>query len=341
MLFPGKNHSEFYRAFTDTPDSFHRYYRSWNRAPNQHRLIDRLRQYFSENSSTDHLVSSEDICLLSATALRNLKTFLTQECNFSTVAVVCFLREPLDYLNSSLQQYIKPGLVTLNEILSDSLESYQLQGCPEFNGGLENILTQIYFPVPDKLIEAFGSENIRFIKFENAVETGLVESLLVNLSDSKNLDISYTGQSNQSMSHESCLLLAEHNNRHPLLLDDKTLNDHRVTSRVASVLRGIPGRPARLINPSALDFDRINGGISRINSTVGFEVMAPILNIPDKYLDHDMFEFSEDAMAAIRKLTGKSGGHMPLTGGLKSTKHLQAINALIERKYRNRWWHPL
>ena len=224
-LFEGSNHSKLHRCFTDSPESFHRYYRSWNRNADQARIKQELKKHFLSKRDTIHLISSEDLSLLSEQSLSDLRDFLLKDCKISEITVVCFMRNPLDYLNSSLQQYIKPGLVTLDEIINDSFPSYRFQGFPEFCGGSMQILSHIYFPIPDKLVNVFGKENTRFFNFELSKKVGLVSSLFSCFLESSDNNWPRDIVFNVSMSHEACVLLAEYNNRNPFLLSDFRINN--------------------------------------------------------------------------------------------------------------------
>jgi hypothetical protein len=340
-LFEGSNHAQIHRSFIDTPEYFHRYFRSWNRDANQEQLKQKIKTYFLNHSELTHLVSSEDLSLLSEQSLSKLRNFLLDECKFSNITVVCFLRDPLDYLNSSLQQYIKPGLVTLNEILSDSFSSYRLQGFPDFHGDSQQILTKIYFSIPHKLLKIFGSDNTKFINFESATKVGLVHSLFSCFLHEDGEKWPKDTVFNVSMSHESCILLAEYNTRNPLLFSDYSLNTRRTKSRLVPVLRGISGRKPILINTASIDLNTVNNEIHKINALVGNEVMSPITGISKKYSEKRLLYFSEQAIENIVRLTRRSELQLPKSGGTLTLQDLENINRHLEIKYGKSWWQQL
>lgn len=338
-VFPGSNHGEFFRGFTDTPENFHRFYRNWNKNPNQAKVLEDLYKYFFKYREFNHLVSSEDISLLSEASLHSMRGFLTKSCGFSTVKVICFLREPLDYLNASLQQYIKPGLISLNEIIDDSFPSYRLQGSPQFSGGAQNILSHIFFTIPVKLINAFGPENTKFIKFETAAGNGLLNSLAKYIPSRSVLSLPKETYSNTSLSHESCLLLAEYNNRNRLLGPDNTVNKNRVANRVIRKLRSIKGRPPVLFHPAKISLNLINAEIQRTNIIVGYDILTPLADLPDKYKNNQFMLFSTTSVSSISSLLGSFVPDLPQGGGILTLEQLTTINNSFDRKFRKRLWN--
>ncbi|MGI9316594.1 MAG: hypothetical protein ACR2QW_04605 [bacterium] len=339
--FPGSNHGSFHRAFTDTPKSFHRFFRSWGETPNQAQIKAEIREYFLSHSEYIHLVSSEDICLLSEASLSSMHSFFARECGFSDVRIVCFLRDPLDYLNSSLQQYIKPGLVKLSELSNDSLLSYRFQGFPKLCGGSQSVLSDIYLPIPSKLVNVFGIDSVQFIKYEQVAGTSLVSSF-VKTAVGKNLILKPVAEhTNQSLSHESCLLISEYNDKHPLISQDLVLNRNRVESNVVKRLRKIKGRPPILIDPTNINLELINKEIERINSLVRSQILTPFDGIPDKYLNNELLSISDDSIFSISELLDLKPLKLPIAAGHITVDQIREINSLFEAKFPNRWWNSL
>ena len=300
-----------------------------------------MREYFSRHKNTTHLISSEDLSLLSERALKKLRDFLVDDCKCTDIDVVCFMRNPLDYLNSSLQQYIKPGLVSLDEIIRNSFLSYRFQGFPGFDGGSQEILSEIYFPIPRKLIRVFGNDNTRFLSFELSKNDGLVSNLLSWLpggsSENWPQDIIF----NVSMSHESCILLAEYNSRNPLFFRDLTFNKNRLNSRLVPVLRNISGRRPALLNLNSIDLDVVNREIESLNTLVGSLLIEPIHSFPERFRESELTHFSDRAIKHIRSLFGWFGSPPPIKAGELDLREIESINNSLDRKFGRLWWEKL
>lgn len=263
--FPGNNHTIFYKAFSDCIDSFHQFYRGWKRTVNQDFEKETIRKELSTIPCSNIIVSSEDISLLSENSLSELREFLIDKCDIDNVICVAFIRNPFGYLKSSIQQFIKPGLTDLDDIVSNKFKKYYLQGEPSFSGGINEIITQLYLPIPTRLIKVFGQENVHFASFEEAINNGLTQTLLNFISD--NDFYLSDDKSNEGISHEACLFLAELNNRFPLLNKENVLNKNRNRNKdIVYELRKIPGRKSNLILSRHLNQDLINRKIQEFNS---------------------------------------------------------------------------
>lgn len=339
-LYAGSNHTQFYRAFSDCIESFHQFYRGWRGKARQAESRREIKAHFQLSSANTHLVSAEDISLLSEQGLHNLNHFLRRECGVDEVVVVCLLREPLDYLNSSIQQFIKPGLTTLDDILKDNFGSYALQGCPGFAGGARNILAQLYFPIAAKLCNVFGAGGVRFLRFEDAIGRGLTRSLLACLPGEADFSWLEELRFNDAISHEASLLLAEYNNRHPLLLQGRKLNKQRNRDkRVVPVLKGLPGRRSNLLDARGFDLEWLNGEVAQVNHLAGFSVMTPLEAIPEKYAAPVDFTFSRDTVEALERLVPQATlAEAVAADGAVTPAGLTAINRTLERRLRRWGW---
>lgn len=332
-LYEGVNHTDFYRGFTDCHESYHQYYRGWRRKIRKDETRNKIKQFYSRRQNKLEIVSSEDISLLSIEALSDLKRFLFKECGFSKVTVICYLRAPLDYLNSSIQQFIKPGLTSLNDILNDRFDNYRLQGCPSFMGGAQNILQQLYFPIPEKLVQVFGRESVKFIKLEDAASKGVTAELFRQIGDGYELSWLEEIRKNESMSHEACLLISEFNDRNPLLQVNYKLNKQRNREKCyVPFVRNIDGRKANLLNYSVLDLALLNSSIKSVNQAVDKELFECI-SFPEMAApDSGFFHFSEKAMSIIAEYLGGTAVESMFSGGVNSIEQLRAINREIEKK---------
>lgn len=332
-LYPGSNHTDFYRAFTDTPQSFHQYYRGWRQRMRAESTRARIRRQMMTAPESIHLVSAEDISLLTVAGLRALYNFLRDDCDIDEIVVVCLLREPLDYLNSSLQQFVKPGLTALHDFIDDDFANYRLQGCPDFRGGMANILEQLYFPIPQRLVEVFGRDHVHFVHFGTAVSRGLTSSVLDHVLPGQSLPWLQELRYNEAMSHEACLLLAAYNEREPLLFHDGRLNKRRNREKhVVPLLRSIRGRKASLIDASRLDLRRINQCIAQVNAVVGSEIMIPLYSIPSHYAGTPLLEFSATALQHIAELVGEDSMPVPVADAVLEPDTLERMTQLLARR---------
>lgn len=333
--YPGSNHTDFYRGFTDVPTSFHQYYRGWRGKIETHKTRKRIRENIVSRRDAVQLVSAEDISLLTETGLLELKHFLHESCGITRVRIVCYLRQPLDYLNSNLQQYIKPGLTDLNDLQNDAFDNYRLQGCPEFSGGAQAILDRLYFPIPQRLLHVFGEENVSFVGFEKAASDGLTRTLLGYVAPQEDFSWLEEKRFNDSLSHEACILLAAYNARQPLLLGDELrLNRKRNRNKsVVPVLREVAGRKPVLFQPQAIDLQRLNDRIDELNRLIGEALLTPLESMPEKFLDVSLCSFSAESVASINALLHPEMSPLPSGGGIADRESVDATVALFERRY--------
>lgn len=299
-LYEGSNHQAFYRAFTDVPESFHRYYRSWKRQPDQASTRAHIKRYFDQYPGYTHVITAEDLSLLSYDALSRMRDFLVQECSVSRIVTVCMLRDPVEYLNSSLQQYIKPGLVALDHLTTNSFPGYQYQGFPGFRGGYEAILQRVLFPVPERLKSVFGAGNVEFFNFEDAREAGLARSVIASATPGRSLSWLQETRANQAMSHEACILLAEYNNRNPLFDRRGRYNHYRNSGNpFIAMLRAIEGRRADLVDASSIDGQWLKEEADKVNAVTGKVTMPTVGRGTERTNGRELLEFSERAVRYI------------------------------------------
>lgn len=293
--FPGSNHTIFYKAFSDCLESYHQYYRGWRRSVNQDAERAKIREQLYKLNEDTIVVSAEDISLLSENALKEMKGFLISECGIDQITVVAYIRKPFDYLLSSIQQFIKPGMTDLDDITRNHYKKYSLQGCPNFVGGAQEILSELYLPIPRKLINSFGKENVILDSFEQSIKKGISQSLLEHIGLDSHIRLKDVS-GNEGISHEACLLLADLNNTFPLLDKNNLINKFRNrNNNIVMALRCIPGRKAKLILPGMIDLKVINEIIDKENKFLGAEVFSEVTqkNINELYSKDDYFNFSD------------------------------------------------
>lgn len=203
------------------------------------------------------------------------------------------------------------------------------------------ILSHIYFPIPDKLVNVFGKENTRFFNFELSKKAGLVRSLFSCFLENSDNDWPRDIVFNVSMSHEACVLLAEYNNRNPLFLSDFSINNHRVKSRLVPVLRKIPGRKPALINPDAIKLQVINLKIREVNTIVGSQLIETVVSLPKKFLENDLTYFTKQSIEGINYLLGRSAHQFPVVASNFSLQEIANINAKLDSRCGKKWWQRL
>lgn len=330
-LYEGTNHTDFYRAFTDVPESFHQYYRGWRKKLRRDKVRGKIKKYFAESKCSQHLITAEDLSLLSRDSLSEMRRFLMEECGCSNVHAVCVIREPLEYLNSSLQQFIKPGMTSLHDFLFNDFANYRLQGCPDFHGGMQNILMQLYFPIPERLISAFGAEHVTFHRFDSAVRHGLTRTLLESVLLGKAMGWLKELRYNESMSHEACLLLGEYNDRNPLFTVDYRLNKRRNREKcVVPLLRQVPGRKPQFIDPKCLDLGQLNNCIVETNAMTGKVLMTELDPVALEKASPELLEFSSEALSYIEARVGHEEMPLPVADAKLSVEDISRISRLME-----------
>lgn len=337
-VLPDSRMTSLYRGFTDCPESCHQFYRGWHHKQNSEKVKATIKEHFSSSKQDLHIVSSEQLSLLSPRALAAMGNFLVDECQFEQLAIVCYLREPLSWLNSMLQQIIKKGVISLDELLNNNLEKFSLFGLPSFSGGVMEILTQSYFAIPQKLLQAFPDHDVRFIRFEEAIQTGLTATLLSQIMDNPPISKEDELRSNDGISHEACLLLAAMNCNQPLFHSGLQWNHRRDhMSHVINEYKKIPGGKANLVNPKFIDAKRIVTETQRINDLLGGEYFNTSSYSQKQIENFDLMLFSPVALEMIEQQTGALPFQYAGKPKLLDVAELHAINQRYLRRYTSVW----
>ena len=327
---------DFYRAFTDHPESFHHYYRNWDNKAKSDKCRNVIKKTLTKGKDATYIFSSEDISLLSEDALSRLNDFLLDDCGCSKVRVICYMRNPLDYLNSSIQEFVKQGLLSLKDITENNFDSYRLQGHPGFSGGKEDVLKKIYLNIPGKLIRSFGADSVSFVKFENAIEAGLTSTLLSHTTQKNNLPRIEEKRENISISHEASILIAQLNNKLPTLTDTLKINRCRLAYKpYIRFLMSLPGKKPLLLDASDINLESINSEIDAINSMIGTDILSPIDRVPAKYgcLSLEISDVTRDAIYRNFDVTDRIE---KLFDKKDSIDKLAELNRLLGMKYSKR-----
>ena len=182
-------------------------------------LIKRYKNTLEKDiSSTKHdtlLLSAEGVSNLGMESLSKLKTWGGQFSN--TWAVIAYVRHPVTYTTSVIQQLLKGG---------ETLESlYQLPPIPNYKGKLS------------KFIRVFGKENISIFDFESATKENLLQSFCRQINvDDMVFNNNQDRKDNVSMSMEAILILDRINHIRPVFVNGKR-NNLRTNQELAQVQR--------------------------------------------------------------------------------------------------------
>lgn len=331
QLFRGRNHGEFYRAFTDRPELFHRFYRSWERNARQEAIRNQIKQELTKHEGMTHIVCSEDLSLLSTYALEQMKAFLARDCGIEQIKIVCVLRNPFEYLNSILQQYVKPGLVCLEDLCAGYFPGFAYQGVrADGRWDYYAILSQMFFAVPRKLVEVFGGNAVTFLEMGDSMGRGLVQNMLsaAGLEHVKVPEI----RMNSSMSHEACILLGEYNNRNPLFSAEKGFNPARQQpSAHIRFLRSLPGQRPLLLHPGLIDPRWMKVRLTELNEMVARRIFDPDANSTPPTSSRDLLRLSQETVDHLNQVLGYTKTR--IQPGPFTREQIDKLGKRIERDY--------
>ncbi|MEX0351279.1 MAG: hypothetical protein AB3N15_17790 [Paracoccaceae bacterium] len=178
--------------------------------------ISELRDLLSRCQGQTIILSSEFLPLLHLAEMRKLRDFLTP---YGTVQAVYFYREIDSWIASDSQQLAKVGLATKPT---------------EFNIALSRIRE-----LPLRVAEVFGQDNTTFIRFEDAIKSGICNTFLSSFGLPT---LSQLGGeevvANQSISGAAAEAMFDYNQRFP------PGNRNRDPKEVAKII-AIPGEKYR------------------------------------------------------------------------------------------------
>ncbi|GAA6133816.1 hypothetical protein NBRC116188_06050 [Oceaniserpentilla sp. 4NH20-0058] len=207
------NHSiPFYSIFSNEPE---KYSININQGINTKELAEESNKIFKKQfrnrvektNASRLLISGEDISRLNHIEMTRMKNFLSKFLEEDgKFTVILFLRNPISYCQSALQQRVKSGLGSIDHCLQNFLNS---------SGTLYDTRLE-----PAKRV--FGKENIKIVDFDVAktIEFGPVEAFF-NCIDIKIPKVLLKAQNikNESISNESLHLISEINKLEPRFID--------------------------------------------------------------------------------------------------------------------------
>lgn len=162
------------------------------------------------------IISGENLSRLNTSATRELKKFVNNY--FMDIKIIIYVRDPLSYINSVVQQKIKSGKQTIESININQVELYR--GCIE-----------IYMNI-------FGKEALIVRPFirEAFVNNNLIEDFISSIGLNSNIasKLKVTSKNN-SLGEYSVQTLSRFNKKYPLIKNSK-INSERGLARNKGVL---------------------------------------------------------------------------------------------------------
>jgi len=237
----GSNHWHIYSAFMNNPWDWFEHKRMGRdkesvQELNAATLCDVKAEVMS--SECDNiLISSEYLAQLQKRKIYSLRNYLQK---LGDVTVIYYCRELISWISSDSQQCAKVGM-------KNEPTKYE-------------VAIKRMYDFPLNYIEVFGIENFRLIRFEDAIQGGLCNSLLSrgNLPKIEEMGISESSD-NASISTEAVNAFFILNRIHPLFGDTRS---HKTTQ----MLKAMPGRKYRvnlLTKAQAADCNRKMRYLSR------------------------------------------------------------------------------
>lgn len=213
-LSNGPNHWRLYLAFMDEPWNWFEAKRmKLNKLKTQNMREEVLQDTISEISSSTAstiVISSEYLSLLNRDNLIRLKDYLQ---GLGEVHIIYFSRQLINWMASDSQQCAKVGMNKVPTTYTTAI-------------------LRLY-DYPMKFIEVFGVKNFKMIRFEDAVETGLVKSLLQVIQPGCPVELELSElKANTSVSSEAVKMFFLLNKHMPLL---ETKRSKTFTDKVASI----------------------------------------------------------------------------------------------------------
>ena len=285
--FPGgSNHTKFFYAFFSDIKSHHLY----DRYENAQKGSDYWQKYVknSINSTTEKfiIVSAEDLSLLKYAEVKNMKSFLLEDCNVDYVYACITLRNPFEYINSFISQFVKAGFTKYSEIATNSYPSFTLNGVDNNDYGAADLIYKIYFQFIENYIDTFGMDNIVWLDYREA-RSKSIERLFFEKTSQKiaNFPSSQfqklkSKKVNNSLSLAATLSLA--------LLNEYHSSQH-VQPGVKKIFRNVEGQKGNIATFTSSESESIIKKWNYYLSLVGFpeetlEYTNPsCFNMPERY----------------------------------------------------------
>ena len=268
----GSEHGDLYSAFLDKPWEWHRNRRNGlgPRATRALRLLTLFRTSLELRTTRCKtvIISAEQLSMLPKHNLLKLKSFLEK---YAPVSVIYYCRDIHEWLATDTQQAARTGIIT-------EPTSYRTA-------------IRRYLDFPANFIEVFGRDNVCFVDFEAAIESGLTNSLL-NCGDLPSLDSMGMEEirRNESISQQAVECFFTLNKIKPL-------PQHPRNKRLQAILESIPGAPYTrpgLTPEQAADYNQKIQQLAKLAGRNAFKSVEPdnrqLPSIPDRVIDPETLE---------------------------------------------------
>ncbi|WP_372573198.1 hypothetical protein [Ruegeria jejuensis] len=282
FLGHGGPYRNLYSAFLTDPMRFF-----WNkqsklnaeqiRLRDQQTLAD-LRTRLTRCQGQTIIISSERLSMLQPSELQALRGFLTP---YGTVKAVFFYRELDSWISSNSQEMAKSGIATEPT---------------DFTLALRRIRE-----MPLRVADAFGPDNTTFIRFEDAIQSGICDTFLSTFGLPTLTELG--GEeviANQSISDAAVEALFDYNRQFPLG------NPERNPKEVARIM-ALPGKKYQAPGFSRKEIAQYAQARAEVGNTLGFRLKAPE-HLPVRRIEvTDLFGRAvQSAEQRILKILGKA-----------------------------------
>lgn len=226
-------------------------------------------------SSDTYVISGEGIIMLEPAAQERMKEFFHDF--FDSIIVACCVRAPASYTRSFWQQNMKHGLETI--FSKDNVLQF-VESCKSLCN----------------MIDLFGKENCRIVKFEDAVASNDFVSYFVNLILPISSFTHKKQSSNQAISIEAALLLSSYNTFFPFRFSNSKQFSEIRNQDLVEILTECPGRRFDLdVQLSEDEVEEINKAMREVELASGIELYPPLVYVESSWTEKD-FYFSREAL---------------------------------------------
>ncbi|MGH9162173.1 MAG: hypothetical protein ACRD2X_19580 [Vicinamibacteraceae bacterium] len=273
------------------------------RANDPRRIVD-LRAEYRESFERDLakpdwttvILSAESLSVSPRPAIARLVDWVRR--HVGTLQVVAFVRHPVDWVRSVIQERLKMGY-TLEQL-------YAQLPAPRW----QNRLTP--------WIDAVGIDNFKVVSFESAISgAGIVPSFCdaaaLPYEEIRGALTLEGAQTNTSMSLEAALLISSLNRQRPLLVDGRVSQER--SWRGTDCLMAVPGRPFRLVSADAVRARELSrGDVEWLNGICGTDYYQDVFD--DTPLAEDLQEspVPNETIDALARMISDLGN--AVVGGL-------------------------
>jgi hypothetical protein len=311
LSWPNNHSIPIFSAFCEYPENYHinikKGYSITEITDINKRYLESLKMEIAKREQSKLIISGEDISVLSIDNLNSLKKYLKSiSTNDVSIKVVVYVRNPVSWSTSVIQQRIKGGTTYQNSLI-----------------GLRADLKNYFINIINKFIQVFGKESINIYTFEEAIKHkyGPVGYFLSTLGFS-NQEISQFNiiKANESISFIAADILSFLNEKIPVIKDGKldakrTPNDFSYFSVIKGPKFDLPFTIKKEL------FQCCQDDIKWLNENFGIDY----LKLPQVgQINH---EFTEEIIEGIKKVYNNDQLSIILKSLVLDYLHLQLKNS--------------